>query len=283
MTTSQRYLKKLISLGEVCFDVDTEENEFLYGRIGYLSALLFVVHNLPQESFQDVKKLIKKLFSLIIRLGKEFSKSEKSKSPLMYEWHDSRYLGGAHGLTGILYVLLEALPYVQPTEEEMSLIKASLRYLATERLANGNYPTREGATKDTLLQFCHGATTFVLLFCKAAQLFADKELLEIAEKSGDFIWERGVLIKGPGLCHGVAGNGYALLALYKATKKELYLLRALRFAQITWDEGFIKEVFELRKGPDYPYSLYEGWAGTLCYYIDLLRPDSSAFPLFDLD
>ena len=25
----------------------------------------------------------------------------------MYKWHDSEYLGGAHGLAGILYVLLQ--------------------------------------------------------------------------------------------------------------------------------------------------------------------------------
>jgi hypothetical protein len=42
--------------------------------------------------------------------------------------------------------------------------------------------------------------------------------LAAARRAGEVVWERGLLKKGPGLCHGVAGNGYALLALYKATQ-----------------------------------------------------------------
>lgn len=30
--------------------------------------------------------------------------------PLMWEWHDSRYWGAAHGVTGILFTLLAASP-----------------------------------------------------------------------------------------------------------------------------------------------------------------------------
>jgi hypothetical protein len=32
------------------------------------------------------------------------------------------------------------------------------------------------------------------------------------------VWQQGLLKKGPGLCHGVAGNAYALLRLWKATQ-----------------------------------------------------------------
>jgi hypothetical protein len=42
--------------------------------------------------------------------------------------------------------------------------------------------------------------------------------LAAARRAGEVVWARGLLKKGPGLCHGVAGNGYALLALYKATQ-----------------------------------------------------------------
>ena len=39
--------------------------------------------------------------------------------------------------------------------------------------------------------------------------------LTAARKAGDLIWQRGLIKKGPGLCHGVAGNGYAFLHLYQ--------------------------------------------------------------------
>jgi hypothetical protein len=36
--------------------------------------------------------------------------------------------------------------------------------------------------------------------------------------------------KGPGICHGTAGNGYALLAAFERTGDEQWLERARRFA-----------------------------------------------------
>ena len=60
------------------------------------------------------------------------------------------------------------------------------------------------------------------------QTFGDKKYLRAAEKCGEVIWKRGLLRKGYGLCHGSAGNGYAFLGLYKATKNEIYLYQATR-------------------------------------------------------
>lgn len=47
------------------------------------------------------------------------------------------------------------------------------------------------------------------------QVFNEKSYLEHALKAGESIWERGLLKKGYGLCHGSSGNGYALLYLYQ--------------------------------------------------------------------
>ena len=52
------------------------------------------------------------------------------------------------------------------------------------------------------------------------------ECLQAAERAGDVVWSSGLLKKGPGLCHGVSGNGYALLALYRCTGDEVHLQRA---------------------------------------------------------
>ena len=65
-------------------------------------------------------------------------------------------------------------------------------------------------------------------FSVTGQIFGEKKYLRAAEKCGEVIWNRGLLRKGYGLCHGSAGNGYAFLALYKATKKDMYLFQATK-------------------------------------------------------
>ena len=49
-------------------------------------------------------------------------------------------------------------------------------------------------------------------------------------RCGECIWQKGLLKKGPGICHGVAGNGYAFLLLYRMTRDSLHLQRARCFA-----------------------------------------------------
>jgi hypothetical protein len=54
--------------------------------------------------------------------------------------------------------------------------------------------------------------------------------LEPAVAGGELIWRAGPLAKGPGLCHGTAGNAYAFLVLHRRTGDELWLDRARAFA-----------------------------------------------------
>ena len=39
--------------------------------------------------------------------GQKLARKEHSHSPLMYEWHDKKYLGAAHGLAGIFFTLMQ--------------------------------------------------------------------------------------------------------------------------------------------------------------------------------
>lgn len=48
----------------------------------------------------------------------------------MYQWHDSYYLGAAHGLSGILYLLLNCTEYLLESEIN-TLIKPTIDHLAT--------------------------------------------------------------------------------------------------------------------------------------------------------
>lgn len=53
----------------------------------------------------------------------------------------------------------------------------------------------------------------------------------MARRSSEAVWARGLLTKGNGICHGVAGNGYAFLSLRKADGADgRHLHRAKSFA-----------------------------------------------------
>jgi Lanthionine synthetase C-like protein len=52
------------------------------------------------------------------------------------------------------------------------------------------------------VQWCHGAPGIVATL-------GDLMPLEMVLAAGELIWRAGPLRKGPGLCHGTAGNGYA--------------------------------------------------------------------------
>ena len=55
-----------------------------------------------------------------------------------------------------------------------------------------------------------------------------------------------------GLCHGISGNAYAFLSLYRATKDELYLHRAQQLGRF-----MIPHRKELQHDSDAPLSLFE--------------------------
>jgi hypothetical protein len=128
----------------------------------------------------------------------------------------TRYVGPAHGFAGC------ALAVGVDVSE-------TVRRLAVEEDGLVNWPPVEGraldANGDGLIrtQWCHGAPGMVATLAHVM----DEEL---AVAGGELTWRAGPLRKGPGLCHGTAGNGYAFLALLKRTGDERWLTRARAFA-----------------------------------------------------
>lgn len=116
------------------------------------------------------------------------------------------------------------------------------------------------------------------MFAKAYLVFKEEKYLTACRLAADLIWKKGLLRKGPGICHGVAGNGYAFLLMYRLTRESQYLYKASQFMKFLKDPQFINEA----RTPDRPYSLYEGLAGTVCFLLDLLTPDKSSFPFMDV-
>ncbi len=68
-------------------------------------------------------------------------------------------------------------------------------------------------------QWCHGAPGMITSFAHVAP--HDASLTDLLAAGGELVWRAGPLLKGPGICHGTAGNGYAFLKLYQRTADEL--------------------------------------------------------------
>jgi len=126
---------------------------------------------------------------------------------------------------------------------------------------------RPGRTLAPIVQFCHGAPGFVVCL---GDLPGD-ELDELLLAAGETTWAAGPLAKGPGLCHGTAGNGYAFLKLHRRTGDARWLARARAFAMhaITQSE---------RDGPR--ASLWTGDLGVALYPRTCLDGDAR-FPTLD--
>jgi hypothetical protein len=77
------------------------------------------------------------------------------------------------------------------------------------------------------VQWCHGSPGVVT---SLRHLPTDDRTDALLIAGGELTWRAGGLRKGVGLCHGTAGNAYALLALHARTGDERWLARARAFA-----------------------------------------------------
>ncbi|XP_026746767.1 lanC-like protein 2 isoform X1 [Trichoplusia ni] len=264
-------LMSLISL------LNESPDEILYGKAGYLYALLFVNKHINGKEIIPVNH-IEKVINSILKSGKQYSAQMKSDSPLLWHWHDKVYFGAAHGMAGILYMLLQARLHINIIEIR-SFIKPAIDWLLSQRYHSGNFPSSMGSTSgDKLIQWCHGAPGYVPLCLLAAQIFEEEKYMKVALQCGDLIWQRGLCTKGYSICHGVSGNAYAFIQLFQATKRPLYLYRACCFMEWCAVE---RPGTELHR-PDRPASLFEGLSGRLYLAEDITRIAEARFPAFGL-
>lgn len=77
----------------------------------------------------------------IIQSGRAYSQKVSSPAPLMYAYHDTEYLGAAHGLGGILQCVLAYPDYLKQYPDAERDVKKTVDYLLTLQKPNGNFPT----------------------------------------------------------------------------------------------------------------------------------------------
>ncbi|GBN01374.1 LanC-like protein 3 [Araneus ventricosus] len=281
---SRIFLEKYVSLADGCLGLDylgCGSDELLVGRAGYLSGILFLQKVFESEILPEEKVI--KLCSTIVQSGVKYSKKHRSPCPLMYAYYGTEYLGAAHGLSGILQMLLCFPNFLQKHPDAEPLIKDSVDWLLSLQTPSGNFPcavdevAKPRPDAHELIHWCHGAPGVVYLMAKAYLRWKEEKYLRSCLACGEVVWNKGLLKKGPGICHGVAGNAYVFLLLYRLTDHHKHLHRALQFANF-----LTSEEFKQARTPDRPLSLYEGLSGTACFLADLLQPEKAHFPFFDV-
>jgi lantibiotic modifying enzyme len=154
-----------------------------------------------------------------------------------------QYLGAGHGFAGNVYPLLKGAALLDAERREVLYERCvdTLRVMARRESAGegegggdavnwppGTYTPRPGGPS-VLVQWCHGAPGFVTALADFPA-GRSEEMEAMLSGAGHTVWRAGPLNKGPGLCHGTAGNGYAFLKLFERTGDEAWLQRARAFA-----------------------------------------------------
>jgi lanthionine synthetase-like protein len=180
-----------------------------------------------------------------------------------------------HGLVGNVQALL---PLLDDTRREVLLRETAAVLERTAFVEDGiaNWPPRDrpelpGPDGQIRVQWCAGSPGIVI----AAAGYLDEELLLAG---AELPWRTGPpgLEKGPSICHGTAGNGYAFLKVFAQTGDERWLERARRFAVHA-----LGQVSRLRteRGRG-RYSLWTGDLGVAFYAADCLDRVGT-YPVFD--
>jgi hypothetical protein len=170
-----------------------------------------------------------------------------------------------HGVVGNVGALL-ASGELLPAEAHDTLKRDTNAILAAKAyrengLANWPHPADRGTLEDgqgeIRLQWCFGAPGTVI----AAADYLDEELVLAG---AELTWRAGPhgMEKGSGICHGTAGNGYALLKTFARTGDERWLDRARRFA--------LHALEQVERRGTGRYSLFTGDVGVALFAADCL-------------
>ncbi len=188
----------------------------------------------------------------------------------------ARYVGAGHGAFGNLAPLVRARDLLSPQRaaELFERVPALLEAYVIRDGAAANWWSLGGPPRfGNRMQWCHGAPGVVISLAQYPRNDERVEALLVA--AGEGIWRAGPLRKGPNLCHGTAGNGFAMLRLGERTGDDRWLRRARRFAMHA-----MRQVDAWRAEFGMPaFSLWTGDPGVALYVDAVLRNDPALLSL----
>jgi Lanthionine synthetase C-like protein len=184
---------------------------------------------------------------------------------------ESRGLGPPHGVVGNVLALLQGGPNETLARETADVLARTA--VVEDGLAN--WPNRAGEDLvaqdgEIRVQWCSGAPGIVI-----SAPYLDEELMlagaELAWRAGPHGME-----KGPCICHGTAGNGYAFLKAFERTGDERWLERARRFAVHALEQVELRRTAQGHGR----FSLWTGDVGVALYAADCIEA-RAAYPIVD--
>lgn len=227
-------------------DSDILEDEVLYGNAGYLYCLLLLRKNMGLRYHEDIDHALAVTIEALMISGVSDKKDfleyyfpKKRKTP---------YMGAAHGLIGIIYMMIKALQVslaLQKDNDFVALVRNTVTLILSKQTGFGSFPFKSSVEvdeDDEPNHWCHGAPGAIPLLVEAFLTFKNQEYLDAALKSGKNVWRNGLLRKSCSLCHGTCGNAYALMSLYKATGDIAWKQRAQMFILWTGEQSILKEI-----------------------------------------
>jgi len=205
-----------------------------------------------------------------------------------YLWTQDLYgsivqlLGAGHGFAGNAYALLRGAELLSAERRQVLYDRCveTLRATLVVEGDCGNWPPGLGAPRpgraQMLVQWCHGAPGFVTGLADFPS-GTSTDMEQMLVQAGNLIWRAGPLTKGPGVCHGTAGNGYAFLKMHNRTGDEMWLARARAFAMHAMLQSEqARQLHSQRR-----YSLWTGDPG-LAIYLWHCVTGSGGLPALDI-
>ncbi len=243
-------------------NVDNEAEETMWGSPGTLIAARAMYEWTGEERWRDAWN--ESAEALLSRRGEDGLWTQH----LYGQVYTS--LTPPHGLVGNVQVLLPLLD--EARKAELKRTSATLlEQSAVREDGLANWPPRPrpelpGPDGEIRVQWCAGSPGIVI----GAADYLDEELLLAG---AELPWQAGPpgLEKGPGICHGTAGNGYAFLKAFARTGDEQWLDRARRFA--------VHALEQIERLPA-RYALFTGSIGAAVYAADCLDA-RSAYPIME--
>lgn len=196
--------------------------------------------------------------------------------------HIVQHLGAGHGFAGNAYALLRGAELLSAERREL-LYDRCVQTLRATQVVEGDAanwppsvgPARPGRTK-MLVQWCHGSPG-MMTGLSDFPVGRSSEMDRMLVQAGNLVWQAGPLEKGPGLCHGSAGNGYAFLKLYERTGDPGWLARSRAFAMHAIDQSErARQKYSRRR-----YSLWTGDPG-LAVYLWHCTSGKGGLPVLDV-
>jgi hypothetical protein len=193
-------------------------------------------------------------------------------------------LDSVHGSAGNAHALLRAAELLGDPRRAAIAGRAAHFVCALARLEDGTAnwhvvvpppPARPGQP-EFLVHYCHGAPGFVVCL-DGVRPGEHAELDRVLTAAAELVWRAGPLRKGANLCHGTAGNGYALLKLWRRSGEAHWLERARAFA--------MHALLQVRRAREQygrgRYALWTGDVGSALYLASCLDGDAR-FPTVDV-